>query len=196
VPSEKNLTLVVFVVCFRSMYHPVRKVGPLRDVDPSQCHLLQFDGGSRGNPGLAGYGFVIFGPGDRKKIVEKGERIIYATNNVAEYEGLIAGLAWAAEKGIMNLVVEGDSMLIIEQLKGNYKAGKMRESHIRAMALCASFDYIAVRHIYRNANVLADLIVNEAIDNGPLERSFAAARVEAGIENNLGFLTYVSVQGI
>ena len=173
-------------------------MGPLQEIDPMSCHLLKFDGGSRGNPGLAGCGFVILSPVVRATVVEKGERFERATNNVAEYEGIITGLIWAADNGIRNLVIEGDSMLIVEQLKGNYKAGKMRESYIRTMAMTTRFDYVAVRHVYRAENALADALANEAMDRGPFVRVLREVqrREPDMAATNMGFMTYVNVSGI
>jgi hypothetical protein len=89
-------------------------------VKESECYLLQFDGLAQPNPGEATGGAIIYSP-DRDPLYETGEYIKFATNNIAEYMGLIIGLRLALEKGFTKLLVEGDSQLIIFQTQGKWK---------------------------------------------------------------------------
>jgi len=123
------------------------------------------DGGSRGNPGPAAYGFVLESE-DGHVLAAVGEAIGVATNNVAEYRGLIAGLERAAETGVAELEVVSDSELLVKQMRGEYKVkneklrGLVAEAHDLADRL-EKITYTAVR---REHNELADRLVNEALD--------------------------------
>ena len=126
---------------------------------PEKCHLLQFDGASNPNPGPSSAGIVVFGPGQRKFLYERGVFLDHASNNEAEYKALELGLESAKELGIQNLVIEGDSQLVVEQTVGNYKmkSETLRPFYNRVQALLAkNFDYVAIRHIYRENNTYAD----------------------------------------
>lgn len=130
---------------------------PLKD-----CYLLQFDGGAVPNPGTCGSGAVIYNPLG-KKILERGRYIEYGTNNLAEYTGLEIGLELALREGFINLKIEGDSNLVINQIIGSWavKAGGLKESHKRVMALLGQFNYVVGRHVYREFNSAADDLTNE-----------------------------------
>jgi len=150
-----------------TIYYLVRKKGRLGPiVDSRDCALIQFDGGSRGNPGPSGSGAVIYGPRDRELLAEVALYIPHATNNIAEYHGLLCGLHWAYMHGLKNVVIEGDSKLIVEQLKGTYKATKMLEIYTKTLGTLIYFDYVGIRHIYRENNTVADRLANEAMDQG------------------------------
>jgi ribonuclease HI len=126
---------------------------------------LSTDGGARGNPGPAAYGYVLEAE-DGTVLAAHGEKIGIATNNVAEYSALIAGLEKAIELGVGELEVVSDSELMVKQMTGRYR---VKNEALRALSLEAgrlarrigSVDYTAVR---REHNELADTLVNEALD--------------------------------
>jgi len=127
-------------------------------------YKLQFDGCSKANPGIAGAGAVIY-----KFNEEISTRIQFvgnsATNNVAEYTGLIIGLREAINLGIRKINVEGDSMLVIKQMKGEYKvkSNNLIDLYNEAKLLQNKFEYISFKHIYRENNRRADELSNLAI---------------------------------
>lgn len=129
---------------------------------------LSTDGGARGNPGPAAYAYVLEAE-DGMVLEARGEAIGIATNNVAEYRALLAGLAKAVELGVHELEVVSDSELLVRQMRGEYK---VRNERLRALSLEAArlagrlrrVDYRAVR---REQNELADRLVNEALDATP-----------------------------
>ena len=127
-------------------------------------HCLKFDGCSKGNPGPAGAGAVIYEDGH-----EAWSQSHYVgdkeTNNVAEYTGLIIGLTKAREFGIRNLVVRGDSQLVIKQMTGDYqvKSPNIIELHKKAKGLETGFDNVQYEHIYRKDNARADELANIAL---------------------------------
>lgn len=127
--------------------------------------VLYFDGGSRGNPGPAGYGFLLERP-DGETIVADGQAIGTATNNVAEYRALIAGLRRASEVGIRQLRVFGDSKLVIEQMKGKWRvrAQGLQALHLEAQGLSRQFDSVTFEHVRRAGNAEADRLANVAMD--------------------------------
>ena len=130
-------------------------------------HLLQFDGGSEPNPGPSAGGAVLFEPGTTDPVFERYEFIPHATNNEAEYNGLIIGLQEAAELGIKNLLIQGDSNLIVNQFAGNWKikAQNLVSPHKTARALLAQFEFVAIKQIPREQNAHADSLTNEGIKN-------------------------------
>ena len=145
---------------FSPKFNSANKVCPVKDVD----FKLQFDGCSKGNPGSAGAGAVIY----------KGSQEIWAaslyigekiTNNHAEYAGLILGLEQAIKMNIKILMVEGDSMLVINQMTGSYKVKSETLLHLynKSKELQSQFDEIYFSHIYRNKNGRADELSNIAI---------------------------------
>jgi ribonuclease HI len=128
-------------------------------------HLLQFDGASDPNPGPSAGGAVLFHPGTTDPVFERYEFIPHATNNEAEYNGLIIGLQEAADAGIKNLLIEGDSNLIINQFAGTWKikAHNLAILHTKARALLQHFDFVAIKHIPREQNAHADRLTNEGV---------------------------------
>jgi len=134
-------------------------------VFPQNYYLLQFDGCSKGNPGMAAAGAVLY-----KNNIEvwSGSKFLgyNETNNYAEYMGLIMGLSKATELNISELIVEGDSMLIIKQMNGDNKVRSTNiiELHKLAMQLKLKFSNITFTHIYRENNKRADELCNEAIE--------------------------------
>ena len=130
---------------------------------------LSTDGGARGNPGPAAYGYVLES-GDGHVLDARGEAIGVATNNVAEYRGLIAGLEKALELGVTELEVVSDSELVVKQMEGEYKVKNeaLRELNDRATDLAERLDKVAYTAVRRAHNELADRLVNEALDSAAL----------------------------
>jgi ribonuclease H / adenosylcobalamin/alpha-ribazole phosphatase len=127
---------------------------------------LSTDGGSRGNPGPAAYGYVLEGE-DGTVLDARGETIGKATNNVAEYRGLLAGLEKAVELGITELEVISDSELLVKQMLGDYRVKNeaLRELSLDATALARRIGRVNYRAVRREHNDLADRLVNEALDS-------------------------------
>ena len=127
---------------------------------------LSTDGGSRGNPGPAAYGYVLEAE-DGTVLDARGEAIGTATNNVAEYSGLIAGLASALERGVEEVEVISDSELLLKQMRGEYKVKNetLRELVDDAQALADRLKRVSYTAVRREHNELADRLVNEALDS-------------------------------
>lgn len=126
---------------------------------------LRCDGGSRGNPGPAALGYVLLDPAGRT-VRERGEYIGPATNNVAEYRALIAGLRAAGETGAEALVVVMDSELVVRQMTGEYrvKHAGLKPLHAEARQAAMKLGRVRYTSVRREANVEADRLVNEALD--------------------------------
>lgn len=127
-------------------------------------HLLQFDGASDPNPGLSGVGWVLYD--SSKSIIQRGSKFIgFATNNQAEYLALIHGIRNAYELGIQNLQIQGDSLLIVNQIKGLWKIkdSKLATLHQQAKEILSKFTSYSIEHIPRYLNTEADLLSKEAI---------------------------------
>jgi ribonuclease HI len=131
--------------------------------------LVEADGGSRGNPGPAGYGAVVFSASGDQVLAERKEAIGRTTNNVAEYRGLIAGLQAAAELGADEVEVSMDSKLVVEQMCGRWKVKHpdLIALHREAAALAESFARVSYSWIPRERNKHADRLANEAMDGEP-----------------------------
>lgn len=128
--------------------------------------IIEADGGSRGNPGPAGYGAVVFSA-DRSTVLSEAKQAIgRATNNVAEYRGLIAGLEDAAKLGATEAAVFLDSKLLVEQMSGRWKVKHpdLIELHARARKLASRFDRVSYTWVPRHRNAHADRLANEAMD--------------------------------
>ncbi len=123
------------------------------------------DGGSRGNPGPAAYGFVLEAA-DGTVLDARGETIGVATNNVAEYRALLAGLARALELGVDELEVVSDSELLVKQMRGEYKVknAALKELSLDAASTARKIGRVAYTSVRREQNELADSLVNEALD--------------------------------
>ncbi|WP_227983306.1 bifunctional RNase H/acid phosphatase [Nocardia spumae] len=132
--------------------------------------IVEADGGSRGNPGPAGYGAVIWDSDRETVLAERREYLGVTTNNVAEYRGLIAGLAAAAELGARTVDVRMDSKLVVEQMSGRWKVkhAAMIPLAERARQLVAGFDRVGFQWIPREQNSHADRLANEAMDDAVL----------------------------
>jgi probable phosphoglycerate mutase len=126
---------------------------------------LYTDGGARGNPGPAAYAYVIEDD-DGAVLAQHGETIGVATNNVAEYRGLIAGLAKAVELGVGRLEVVSDSELMVKQMRGEYrvKNAALQRLQQEAARNARAVGAVAYTHVRRAENELADRLVNEALD--------------------------------
>jgi len=123
------------------------------------------DGGARGNPGPAAYGFVLEAE-DGTVLAAEGQAIGETTNNVAEYSGLIAGLRKAVELQVPDVEVVSDSELMVKQMRGEYKVKNkaLRELSLEAARLARQLGNVEYRHVKRAHNELADRLVNEALD--------------------------------
>jgi ribonuclease HI len=126
---------------------------------------LSTDGGARGNPGPAAYGYVLEAE-DGTVLDARGERIGVATNNVAEYRALIAGLERALELGVDELEVVSDSELLVKQMQGEYRVKNetLRELNEDANVLERKLGRVRYTAVRREHNELADRLVNEALD--------------------------------
>lgn len=126
---------------------------------------LSTDGGARGNPGPAAFGYVLEAE-DGTVLAAHGETIGVATNNVAEYRALIAGLEKAVEVGVDQLEVVSDSELLVKQMKGEYrvKNENLRSLAMQASRLARQVGRVRWTSVRREHNELADRLVNEALD--------------------------------
>jgi len=140
--------------------------------------VIEADGGSRGNPGPAGYGAVVLSADRSTVLAESKQAIGRATNNVAEYRGLIAGLDEAVKLGATGAAVFMDSKLVVEQMSGRWKVKHpdLVELHAQARRLASRFNRISYQWIPRARNSHADRLANEAMD--------AAAEANGGVENS------------
>lgn len=125
------------------------------------------DGGSRGNPGPAGYGAVIE-DGKGQVVARLSAFLGSQTNNYAEYSGLLAVLKWAAENGVKRLRVVSDSELMVNQINGRYKVGSpgLRPLWEEATRMTRRLEAFQMAHTLRGGNLEADRLANEAMDRG------------------------------
>ncbi len=123
------------------------------------------DGGARGNPGPAAAAYVLEAE-DGTVLDARGEAIGLATNNVAEYRALVAGLAKAVELGVRDLEVVSDSELLVKQMNGEYRVKNhaLRELSLDAASFARTLGRVRYRAVPRIENELADRLVNEALD--------------------------------
>jgi ribonuclease HI len=126
---------------------------------------LWTDGGARGNPGPAAYAYVLEAE-DGTVLAAHGEAIGVATNNVAEYSALIAGLEKAVELAVGELEVVSDSELMVKQMRGEYKVKNeaLRDLSLQAARLARELGSVTYTAVRREHNALADRLVNEALD--------------------------------
>jgi probable phosphoglycerate mutase len=129
--------------------------------------VAYIDGGARGNPGPAGFGVRIEQPGG-ELVEEFSEAIGIATNNVAEYRGLLAALTWAIAHGAQALHVRSDSLLLVQQMLGRYKVKNagLQPLHADARRLAQQIGRVTFEHVGRALNVHADRLANDAMDRG------------------------------
>ena len=138
----------------------------------SSCdkYTLFFDGCSKGNPGKAGAGAVLYhNQANSDELVEIWSASEFVgfkqTNNYAEYRGLILGLEEVAKQGLSNLLVKGDSLLVIKQMQGVYQvnAAHLLTLYKHACTLVNSIGAVEFQHVYRNDNKRADALSNKAL---------------------------------
>src|SRR5262245_63985978 len=110
--------------------------------------VANIDGGARGNPGPAGYGVFVQSP-EGSVLAELHGALGIATNNVAEYNGLLAALEWAVEHDIKSLHIKGDSLLLVQQMRGNYRVKNegLIPLYRRAQALVARIGRVTFDHV-------------------------------------------------
>ena len=127
--------------------------------------VVNVDGGARGNPGPAGFGVRIEDP-DGALVEEFHEAIGVATNNVAEYRGLIAALEWAANHAVSPLHIRSDSLLLVKQMLGEYRVKHpgLQPLHGRARALAQQIGRVKFEHVRREFNKKADALSNLGMD--------------------------------
>lgn len=129
--------------------------------------IVEADGGSRGNPGPAGYGALVRDAATGEVLAERAEALGITTNNVAEYSGLIAGLQAASEVGATEVDVRMDSRLVVEQMSGRWKVKhpNMRPLAVKAQNLAREFSLVTYEWIPRAQNLEADSLANQAMDS-------------------------------
>ena len=126
---------------------------------------LQFDGGSRGNPGLAGIGVTISTP-DGRMVYELGDVLDHATNNVAEYTAFLRGVQAARRLGAKKLRIRADSELVVRQVRGQYrvKSPDLKPLYAEVMRELSFISDWSIAHVYRESNSRADELANLAMD--------------------------------
>ncbi len=126
---------------------------------------MNVDGGSRGNPGPAAVAAVVTDPSG-EMLAERAETIGEATNNVAEYRALLLGIDLAKQVGADEVEFVGDSMLIVEQVRGNWKVKQehLRPLHTKVRDALRDLESWSIRHVKRGENERADELLNEALD--------------------------------
>ena len=131
----------------------------------SQSFTVNIDGGARGNPGPAGWGVVVHDP-DGNVVAELFGALPHATNNVAEYSGLLAALDWCVEHGANIVHVRSDSLLLVQQMRGVYKVKHegLKPLYGRARLLSHQIGKATFEHVRREANKEADRLANLAMD--------------------------------
>lgn len=150
---------------------------------PEHHLIAHIDGGARGNPGPAGYGVVIEDE-TGKKVAALSEYLGRQTNNFAEYQGLIAALEFAVNKGFKALKVISDSELMVRQIKGIYKVknATLQDLHARARELIGQLEWFSIGHVLRGHNQEADRLANAAMDKGSGRTAAVAPVREAKTE--------------
>jgi ribonuclease HI len=127
--------------------------------------LLYTDGGARGNPGPAAIAFVLQSE-DGTVLASRGETIGVATNNVAEYSALVAGLRCALELGLTDVEVRSDSELMVKQMRGEYRVKNraLQDLFLDASRLARQLPAVTYTHVRREHNEMADRLLNDALD--------------------------------
>jgi ribonuclease HI len=131
----------------------------------SQAFTVHVDGGARGNPGPAGWGVVVTNA-EGELVAELFGALPHATNNVAEYNGLLAALDWCVEHGAAAVQVRSDSLLLVQQMRGVYKVKHegLKPLHGRARLLAHKIGKVTYEHVRREFNKDADRLANLAMD--------------------------------
>jgi probable phosphoglycerate mutase len=145
-------------------------------VTSASTHIVHVDGGARGNPGPAGWGAVIRTPAGETAVELMGA-LPHATNNVAEYSGLLAALEWCASHGAKAVHVRSDSLLLVQQMRGVYKVKNegLKPLHGQARLLAHRIGNVTFEHIRRELNAEADGLANQAMDEA--EKSLRQVRL-------------------
>ncbi len=127
--------------------------------------VAYIDGGARGNPGPAGYG-VSIQSSDGNVVAELHGALGIATNNVAEYNGLLAALQWAIDHNARRVHIRADSELLVRQMRGEYKVGNagLQPLYVRARLLVTELDDVRFEHVRRELNKEADRLSNLGMD--------------------------------
>jgi ribonuclease HI len=127
--------------------------------------VAYIDGGARGNPGPAGYG-VRIQSADGTVLDELHGALGIATNNVAEYNGLLAALRWAVENNVSRVQIRADSELLVKQMRGEYRVKNpgLQPLYVRARLLVAELDDVRFEHVRREFNAEADRLSNLGMD--------------------------------
>lgn len=138
--------------------------GPAVDAAAARC-IAYIDGGSRGNPGIAGYGVYILDD-QEQPLKELYGFLGVRTNNYAEYSALLAALRFALQHGCKDLQVYSDSELLVRQITGVYKVRHpdMKALYDEAQSLIRQLDRFSIQHVYRSENKEADRLANKAMD--------------------------------
>ena len=145
----------------------------MTEASPSRREVVAVycDGGARGNPGPAAIGAVVLDPTTTPptRLATVSECIGVATNNVAEYRAVIAGLEAAREFPSRSVQLRADSLLVIRQLEGQWKVkhANMKPLHAQARRLLDDYEHVDLAHVPREQNADADLLVNAALDAAP-----------------------------
>ena len=147
--------------------------------------VAHIDGGSRGNPGPAAYGVVIK-TAEGEPLTSFAKFLGRATNNFAEYSGLLAVLEYALEHGYSRLRVLTDSELMARQISGQYKVRSLdlKPLHQEAQTMIARLESFSIRHVYREQNREADRLVNKALDDA--ERGTAPRKPPQSVDSPAG----------
>lgn len=142
---------------------------PSREIQKIIAHI---DGGSRGNPGPAAYAVIVH-TADGTRLASLSKYLGHATNNVAEYQGLLAALDYALEHNYRRLKVISDSELLTRQINGQYKVrnANLKFLYERASTLIAQLDSFSIDHVRREHNQEADRLANEAMDTAASKKS-------------------------
>ncbi len=151
------------------------------------AYRANIDGASRGNPGPAAYGVVI--RDGRGEIVSRLKKYIgRATNNVAEYYGLIAAMDYAQSHGVRAVRVESDSELLVKQMRGLYKvkSADLQPLFERAKKMAQAFESFRIDHVYREQNREADALANEALDETEGKAARPVLKSEPALAANSG----------
>lgn len=127
--------------------------------------IVNIDGGARGNPGPAGWGAVVRTPAGETAAELMGA-LPHATNNVAEYSGLLAALEWCARQGASSVHVKSDSLLLVQQMRGVYKVKNegLKPLYGQARLLASRIGTVTFEHVRRELNADADRLANQAMD--------------------------------
>lgn len=145
--------------------------------------IVEADGGSRGNPGPAGYGALVRDPATGQVLAERGEAIGRATNNVAEYRGLIAGLEAVAQFDPSAVEVRMDSKLVVEQMSGRWriKHADLQPLALQARSLAQRLPRVTYSWIPREQNTAADRLANQALDGVRIGASHPSVKRRRGV---------------